>query len=170
MTRMKEKKDPTTLKAFFSLSFFSFSSSVTHTFPSPIKGEAGRHMKWGSGQGGWGILTQEHDTSTRLSGKRALSTRSLLPPETWDPLPLSPVCNPYCKPSIGNTSSSELDVGTFRPNQYKLLCPPSTPFGPDAQIQIYSSVVRKHRHSVIKIELPATFPFYQGLPAQHIKL
>ena len=92
-----------------------------------------------------GILTQEHDMNTRLSGKRALSTRSLPPPETWDPLPLSPVCNPYCKPSAGNTSSSELNVGTFRPNQYKPLCPPNTPSDPDAQIQIYSSVVRKHR-------------------------
>ena len=39
---MKEKKDPTILEAFFSLSFFSFSSSVTRAFPSPIKGEAGR--------------------------------------------------------------------------------------------------------------------------------
>jgi hypothetical protein len=25
-------------------------------------------------------------------------------------------------------------------------------------------------HSIIKIELPAMFPFYLGLPAQHIKL
>ena len=39
---MKEKKDPATLEAFFSLSFFSFSSSVTRVFSSPIKGEAGR--------------------------------------------------------------------------------------------------------------------------------
>ena len=42
---MKEKKDPTTLEAFFSLLFFYFSSSVTHTFPSPIKGDAGHPMK-----------------------------------------------------------------------------------------------------------------------------
>ena len=137
---MKEK-DPAVLAAFFSLSlsFFSFSFVVTHAFPSPIKGEAGHPMK------GDEIKTQEHDTSMQLSGKRALSTCSLLPPETWDPLPLSPICNPYCKPTIGNTSSSELDVGTFRLNQYKLLCPPSTPSVPDAQTQIYSSVVRKHR-------------------------
>ena len=40
-TRMKEKKDPATLEAFFSLSFFSFSSSVTRAFPSPIKEKAG---------------------------------------------------------------------------------------------------------------------------------
>ena len=41
---MKEKKDLVTLEAFFSLSFFSFSSSVTRAFPSPIKGEAGCPM------------------------------------------------------------------------------------------------------------------------------
>ena len=104
---MKEKKDLATLEAF-SLSFFSFSSSVTRAFPSPIKGKAGRPYR------GWG--REERDTNIRSSGKRALSTRSLLPPETWDPLPLSPVCNPYCKPSVGNTSSSELDVETFHPN------------------------------------------------------
>ena len=128
---MKEKKDPITLEAF-SLSFFSFSSSITRTFPWPIKGKAGHPMK---GE----ILTQEHDISTRLSGKQALSTHSLLPPKTWDPLPLSPIYNPYYKPSASNMSSSELDVGTFRPNQYKPLCPPSTTSEPDAQIQIYSS-------------------------------
>ena len=42
---MKEKKDPTILEAFFSLSFFYFSSAVTRAFPSPIKGEAGHPMK-----------------------------------------------------------------------------------------------------------------------------
>ena len=72
---MKEKKDPASLETFFSLSFFFFSSSVTRAFYSPIKGDTGRPTKGG-------ILTQEHDTSTRLSGKRALSIRSLLSPET----------------------------------------------------------------------------------------
>ena len=86
-------------------------------------------MVVGSGQE---IRTQEHDTSTRLSGKRALNTRSLLPLETWDHFPLSPICNPYYKPSAGNTSSSKLDVGMFCLNQYKLLCPPSTPSELDA--------------------------------------
>ena len=42
---MKEKKDLVGLEAFFSLSFFSFSSSITRAFPSPIKGEAGHPMK-----------------------------------------------------------------------------------------------------------------------------
>ena len=138
---MKEKKNSATLEAFFSLSFFYFSSSVTHAFSLSIKEKVGCPREERGGES----KTQEHDTSTRLSCKQALSTRSLLPPETWDPL-LSPVCNPYCKPSAGNTSTSELDVGTFRSNQYKPLCPPSTPSEPDAQIQIYSSVVRKHLH------------------------
>ena len=40
-----KKKDPAILEALFSLSFFSFSSGVTHAFPSPIKGKAGHHMK-----------------------------------------------------------------------------------------------------------------------------
>ena len=111
---MREKKDPAILEAFFSLSFFSFSSAVTRPFPSPIKGEAGHPMKGdldpheiGSGD----KKTQEHDTSTWLSSKRALSTRLLLPSETWDPLPLLSVCNPYCKTSASNTSSNELNVG-----------------------------------------------------------
>ena len=44
---MKEKKDPTILEVFFSLSFVSFFSAVTRAFPLPIKGEAGRLMKGG---------------------------------------------------------------------------------------------------------------------------
>ena len=63
---------------------------------------------------------------------RGVTTRSSPLPENWDRLPLSPVCNPYCKPNAGNMSNNELDVGTFRPNQYKPLCPPSTPSEPDA--------------------------------------
>ena len=108
---MKEKKDPMTLETFYlSLLFFSFSSTITHAFPLLIKGEAGCPMKGGK------IGIQEHDMSTRLCSKRALSTCSPLPLETWDPLSLSPICNPYYKPSAGNTSSNELDIGTFRPN------------------------------------------------------
>ena len=38
---MKVKKDPAILEAFFSLSFFSFSSFVTYAFPSHIKGKVG---------------------------------------------------------------------------------------------------------------------------------
>ena len=43
---MKEKKDPTILNAFFSLSLvLLFSSIVTHAFPWPIKGKAGHPIK-----------------------------------------------------------------------------------------------------------------------------
>ena len=139
MTRMK-KKDLAILEAFFSLSLvLLLFLRYNPCFPFAYK--RGSRMPHEGG-----ILIQEHDTSTRLSDKRALSTHSFLPPETWDPFPLSPVCNPYYKPSAGTTSSSKLDVGTFCPKQYKPLCPPSTPSEPNAQIQIYSSVVRKHRH------------------------
>ena len=44
---MEEKKDPAILKVFFSLSFFSFFSTVTRVFPSSIKGEVWRPMKEG---------------------------------------------------------------------------------------------------------------------------
>ena len=44
---MKEK-DPAILEAFFSLSFFYFSPTVTRAFPSSIKGEAGCPMEGGS--------------------------------------------------------------------------------------------------------------------------
>jgi len=43
---MKEKKDPTILKAFGSLSLvLLFSSAVTHAFPWLIKGKAGRPIR-----------------------------------------------------------------------------------------------------------------------------
>ena len=42
---MKDKKDLATLEAFFSLSFFFFSSAVTRAFPWTIKGKVGRPMK-----------------------------------------------------------------------------------------------------------------------------
>ena len=117
------------------LSFFSFSSTITHAFPWPIKGKAGRPMK--------GIDPDPHkneprDKNTRAphehTAKQRSSSQHPFTSSTRDLgsfLSLLPVCNPYCKPSVGNTSSSELDVGTFRPNQYKPLCPPSTPSEPD---------------------------------------
>ena len=80
---MKEKKDPATLKAFFSLVLLIF-LLFNPRFPFAYKRgsrtphERGRELK-----------TRQRDTSTRLSGKRALSTRSLLPPKTWDHLSLA---------------------------------------------------------------------------------
>jgi len=43
---MKEKKDPATLEAFFSLVLLIFLLG-NRAFPSPLKGEAGRPMKRG---------------------------------------------------------------------------------------------------------------------------
>ena len=48
----------------------------------------------------------------------------------------------------------------FRPNQYKPLCPLSTPSELDAQIQIYTSVVQKHRQDEIEIRISE---FYQSV-------
>ena len=79
---MKEKKDPTTLEAIFplSLSFFSSSSVVTRAFPSPIKGEAGRPMKGGSGQGDLDTRARhEHAAEWQASSQHPFtpSTRDL---------------------------------------------------------------------------------------------
>ena len=78
---MKEKKDLATLEAFFSLVILlflhsnpCFSYAYKRKSRAPHDGDPDE------------IKTKAHDTSTWLSGKRALSTRSLLPPETWDPL------------------------------------------------------------------------------------
>jgi hypothetical protein len=39
------------------------------------------------------------------------------PTETWELVPLTTVCNPYYELSASNmSSSSQLDIGTFRPN------------------------------------------------------
>ena len=65
---MKEKKDPATLEAIFSLSFFSFSSVITRAFPSPIKGEAGHPMK--------GDLDL-HETEPRNKSTRAVNEISV---------------------------------------------------------------------------------------------
>ena len=37
-------------------------------------------------------------------------------------LPLSFICNPYYKLLSTKARELELDIGTFRPNQYKTLC------------------------------------------------
>ena len=43
-------------------------------------------------------------------------------------------------------SNNRLDIGTFRPNEYKFLCPPSTPSGLDGQITNLLVGDSKHRH------------------------
>ena len=65
-TRIKRKKDPTILEAFFFLLFFSFSSAVTRAFPSPIKGEAGHPIRGIQicMKPDHEINTQGHNTST----------------------------------------------------------------------------------------------------------
>jgi hypothetical protein len=62
--------------------FLSLYPVYPRSFPWPIKGKAGRPI-WGRS-----FNTQKHFNSTSPS------------PETWDIIPLSPVCNPYCKPSV----------------------------------------------------------------------
>ena len=77
---MKEKKDPATLGAFFSLSFFSFFSSVTRAFPSSIKGEAGRPIKGRLDRGDLDIIARhEHMTKRQASSQHPFtpSTRDL---------------------------------------------------------------------------------------------
>ena len=83
---MKEKKDPAILKAFFSLLslsllFFSFFSVVTRSFPSPIKGEAGRPMKKKIWIGELDIRARhEHTAERQASSQHPLtpSTRDLV--------------------------------------------------------------------------------------------
>ena len=136
------------LEAFFSLVLLLFlrcNPCFCFTYKrgsrAPMKGDLDPHE------------TEPRDKSARARHEHTAEQRSSSQhpfiPFTRDlgPLTLSPVCNPYYKSSAGNTSSNELDVGTFRPNQYKPLCPLSTPSKLDTQIQIYSSVVRKHRQN-----------------------
>jgi len=89
---MKEKKEVAVLEGFFSsiLSLFlslSF-SDVTCIFPFFDKrGNTTQHKRG----------KKEIGTSTRLNELNKTQLRSIFSPETWDLLPLSPVCNPYYK-------------------------------------------------------------------------
>ena len=91
---MKDK-DSVILKDFLSL-ILLFYSAVTHAFPWPIKGKAGRPIEGIDPSSTDRIIpnrseheinTQEHDTNTWLSSDRALGTRLLLSPETWGSFP-----------------------------------------------------------------------------------
>ena len=96
-----------------------FSPVVTCAFPWPIKGKAGRPIKGHRTASDQRPLASnlEHIAEQRPSSRHpfVLSTRDL------GPVPLSPICNPYYELfSASNTSSSnELNIGTFRLNQYK---------------------------------------------------
>ena len=97
---MKEK-DLAILEAFLSLILFLF-LRCNPRFPLAYKSESrAPHERDESieirTRSEYEINTQEHDTNTGLSSDRALSIYSLLPPETWDPFHLSPICNPYYK-------------------------------------------------------------------------
>ena len=92
---MKEKKDPAILAAFLSLVLPLF-LRCNPRFPLAYKRKSKaphKGIQIGT-RPNHEIKTPEHDTSTRLSSDRALSIRSFLSPETWDPFPLSPVYNP----------------------------------------------------------------------------
>ena len=94
---MKDEKDPTILKDFFSLVLL-FSSTVTRAFPWPIKGKAGHPMKgikFNPIQAGSTHRPIDPDPQQSNSQQPfILSTRDL------DPFPLSLVCNPYYKLSV----------------------------------------------------------------------
>ena len=81
---MKEKKDPATLEAFFSLSFFFFSSAVTCAFPLPIKGEVGCPMK--GDPEGHGPDNEIKNTRARHehTAKRQASSQHPFTPSTRD--------------------------------------------------------------------------------------
>ena len=64
------------LEAFFSLSFFSFSSAVTRAFPWPIKGEAGHPMKGGGGRRDLNISARYEHTAERQVSSQHPFTRS----------------------------------------------------------------------------------------------
>ena len=124
-----------------------FSPVVTRAFPWPIKGKAGRPIKGHRTTSDQKPLTSnlEHIAEQRPSSRYPfiLSTSDL------GHVPLSPFCNPYYQLFSGsNTSSSnELDIGTFRPNQYKphvLLAhhPSQTRNNTNLLVGVYS----KHQH------------------------
>ena len=65
--------------------------------------------------------------------------------------------------SACNTTSSRLDVGIFHPNQYKSLCPPSTPSELDAQIQIYQPLIRNTDKSLRGVTSDVTWGVAWGI-------
>ena len=154
---MKEKKDPVILEAFFSLSFFSFSSVVTRAFPWPIKGKARRPMevidpsstdRITLNRSEHKINTQEHDTNTaeqRSSSQHpfTLSTKDLGSfPSLARLYPLLQTCS-----TSNMSSSNELDVGTFCRTSINLIFSKHTIQARCAILEIYSSVVTQNTDS-----------------------
>ena len=88
------EKDPAILEDFFSFSFSSFPSTVTHAFPWPIKGKAGRPMK-----GTQNPSNLEPIRTHKHIARKQSSSRYLFAPLTRDLglVPLSTVYNPYYK-------------------------------------------------------------------------
>ena len=112
---MKDKKDPTILKDFFSLVLL-FSSAVTRAFPWPIKGKAGRPMN------GADLIKNDQSRSTQEarhehSAEQQSSSQHPFTSFTRDlgSFPSLTCLYPLLQTfSASNTSSSdELDVGTF---------------------------------------------------------
>ena len=89
---MKEKKDPTTLEAFFSLVLLLF-LLCNPCFPFAYKRGSRAPLSGGE-------KTQEHDMSTQLGGKRALSTRSLIPQR----LGILSLCRLFVTPTANQVS------------------------------------------------------------------
>ena len=75
------------------------------------------------------------DTHTRAR-TRVHATQRL-----WSMFPLSPVCNPYCKPAQEH-EKLELDIGTFGSNQYNLVSFLALPSEPVTRTQNHSSAIR----------------------------
>ena len=117
---MKDE-DPTILKDFFSLVLL-FSSAITHAFPWPIKGKAGRPMK-----GADPIKTNQSRSTQEArhehSAEQQSSSQHPFTPFTRDLGSFPSLARLYLLLqtfSASNISSSdELDVGTFCLNQYK---------------------------------------------------
>jgi hypothetical protein len=102
--------------------FFSFSPSLVYlrSFPWSIKGKVGRPI--------WARFLMLRSTSTPLHLHQRLGTLSLS----------RPFVTPTTNFRAVNTSSLELDIGTFNPNQYSSLCLSSSPFGPNTQYKFTS--------------------------------
>ena len=111
----EEKEDPASLKDLLCLWFFFFLSSIILASPWSLKGKAGHPTK-GTDRFNTPCITS-HIAEQQPSSQHPfdLFIRDL------ELVPLSPICNPYYELfDANNTSSShELDVGTFRLNQYK---------------------------------------------------